>query len=230
MCSGWGRGDGRSGVTRELKPSVFQRLVRWRAVFALEEKTMNKTIAALAILKASWEARRHSYMDNFNLLVADCLRRSREDLVSGPDVCACLESSFGLKLPLKTVDALLVRASKTGFVTREHGVYKINRTKADTVDFEAKRNSFLENWEDFIGDLVAFSKDKFAVDWSIGIAENAAHDFIDRNSLKIAQMKAGGSYLSLPRKATKSEQFIFASYVNNLVDHDTRRFNGSSLF
>lgn len=43
---------------------------------------MSETTIALALLKANWDEYHKSYLDNFNLLTAECLRQSTHAVAS----------------------------------------------------------------------------------------------------------------------------------------------------
>jgi len=186
---------------------------------------MNKTIVSLAMLKALWEERHQSYLDNFNVLICDGFRRFTSDIVSSPEVRNRLEDDFGLRLPLKIIEVLLKRATKTGFLRQEQGVYLINRERVDAIDFEDRRNKFLRDLEDITDKLITYAQNQFDVQLSTTDAETVLLDYIDRNSLLLAKLRTQSSYLPVPRKVTKSEHYIFASFINYLVDNDPPRLN-----
>jgi hypothetical protein len=64
-----------------------------------ERIDITPTVSSLALLKVSYDRQRKDYFDNFVPMVAECLRRSAEDVVSLPDLQSDLREQFGLSLP-----------------------------------------------------------------------------------------------------------------------------------
>lgn len=195
---------------------------------------MSDTILALAVLKANWEAKQASYIDNFNILIAECLRRSPHDVVSGPAVRGSLEENFGLWLPLKTVNLVLRRAAKTGLVYREEGVYRINRVEVEELRFEKYRNKFISSYDRLIEDLRMYAEEKYSkkknwVKWSREDAERTVHDYLSNNSLTLLRAITKKTYIPLPTVATPNQRYIFASYVNSLFERQSEHLNSLQI-
>lgn len=186
---------------------------------------MNDTIISLAVLKANWEAKKASYIDNFNVLTAECLKRSPEDVVSASAIRDALEERFGLQLPLRTVSLVLRRAAKTGLVYREHGVYHIDRAQVEKVNFEEYRSKFLFSYDRLIGDLIKYAEQKYSIKWSTENAEATLHDYLNTNSFTLLQAISKPTYVPLPKAATKNQRYIFASYVNSLVNQQSEHLD-----
>ena len=64
-----------------------------------ERMVIAPTISSLALLKVSYDRQHKDYFDNFVPMVAKCLMRSAEDVVSLPDLQSDLREQFGLSLP-----------------------------------------------------------------------------------------------------------------------------------
>jgi hypothetical protein len=195
---------------------------------------MSDTILALAVLKANWEAKHAGYIDNFNVLIAECLRRSPHDVVSGPAVRDSLEENFGLRLPLKTVNLVLRRAAKTGLVYRAEGVYRINRVEVEKLRFEKYRNKFISSYDRLIEDLRMYAEEKYSkqknwVKWSIEDAERTLHDYLSSNSITLLRAITKKMYIPLPRVATPNQRYIFASYVNSLFERQSEHLNSLQI-
>jgi len=63
-----------------------------------ERIAITPTISSLALLKVSYERQRKDYFDKFVPMVAECLRRSAEDVVSLPDLQSDLREQIGLQV------------------------------------------------------------------------------------------------------------------------------------
>jgi hypothetical protein len=195
---------------------------------------MSDTILSLAVLKANWEAKHAGYIDNFNVLIAECLRRSPDDVVSAPAILDALEKNFGLRLPLKTVNLVLRRAGKTGLVYRALGVYHIDRVEVEKIRFEEYRNKFISSYDRLIADLRMYAEEKYSKQknwkkWSIEDAERTLHDYLSSNSLTLFRAITKKTYIPLPRAATPSQRYIFGSYVNSLFELQSEHLNSLQI-
>lgn len=176
------------------------------------------TILALALLKTNWELRQHSYIDNFNLLTAECLRRSSDDLISAPDVQVALRNTFGIQLPLNTVATLLKRAARQGYAELDHGVYRVNRKRLAKLNFEELHDSALDAQDALLDALVEFGQKKFSVVWEKADAERAIFAYLAEDAITVMLARATHSYVPLPRLPERHDKYILASFVNSLVE------------
>lgn len=179
---------------------------------------MSDAIISLAVLKANWQTDKSTYVDNFNVLTTECLRRSTEDVVSAQDVRDNLETYFGIRVPLKTVATLLRRAAKKGIVDRDQGIYRVNREKVEKVKFAQHRERFLSLYEKLIEDLIRFANKSYSLEWAKSDAESSAHSYLASHSLTLFRALRNKTLIPMPKGATKSQKYIFAAYVNNLVE------------
>lgn len=178
---------------------------------------MSDSIISLAVLKAHWESSKQSYVDNFNVLTAESLRRSTAEVVSAENVRDDLEKNFGIRLPIKTVTVLLRRAAKTGLVMQEHGVYRPVRARLSAVKFTQYRDNFISAYEKLINDLVQYAKDQHQLTWSSEVSETCLHSFLASQSLSLLASIKQREMIPISKYASKSQKFVFASYINNLV-------------
>ena len=181
---------------------------------------MSETTIALALLKANWDQHHKSYLDNFNLLTAECLRQSTDDVASAAQLVVDLKSHFGLIVPLHTAEVLLKRASKTGLLRKQHGVYVVNRDVVDRSDFDERRTRVAEAYETLVQKLTKYSADTFSVEWSEQKTESVLHDYLNANALDLVRATTRNSLMVLPRLASKSEKYILASFVNKALAED----------
>ena len=181
---------------------------------------MNETTIALALLKANWDEHHKSYLDNFNLLTAECLRQSADDVASVAQLVHDLKSRFGLTVPRHIAEVLLKRASKTSLLTKQHGAYNINRDVVDNSDFDERRNRVAEAYETLVQKLANFAGETFNVEWSEQQAEGVLHDYLNANALDLVRATTRQSPMSLPSRASKSEKYILVSFVNKAIAED----------
>ena len=179
---------------------------------------MSETTIALALLKANWDEHHKSYLDNFNLLTAECLRQSTDDVASATHLVRDLQSRFGLIVPRHIAEVLLKRASKTPLVAKRHGAYHINRDVTNNSDFDARKTRVAEAYETLVQQLTKFADEIFNVQWSEQQTEAVLHDYLSANALDLVRATTRHSPMSLPRRASKSDRYILASFVNKAID------------
>ena len=143
-----------------------------------------------------------------------------DDVASAAQLVQDLKGYFGLIVPHYTAEALLKRASKTGLLTRQHGVYIINRSVVDSSDFDERRNRVAEAYETLVQKLIKFSAETFNVEWGEQQTESVLHDYLNANALDLVRATTRKSPLVLPRLASKSEKYILASFVNRALAED----------
>ncbi len=180
---------------------------------------------ALALLKVNWDVSHSTYIDNFNSLTAECLRRSPTDVILSPDIRTALREQFGLQLPLHTVDALLLRARKRGLLAKEHGVYRILRAKLGNLRFAERRTRITESTAALVTDLTTFAISNFDLPWTKEIAEISLYSYLRDDALALLRSTTMRQLLPLPKTATRSERYVLASYVNNVIEHESPHFD-----
>ena len=185
---------------------------------------MSETTIALALLKANWDEHQRSYLDNFNVLTSECLRQSTSDVASAAQLVLDLKNRFGLGIPLHVAEALLKRASKTGLLTKRHRTYYIDRHGVDDSNFDERRGRVAEAYETLVQQLTKFANDTFGIAWDEDQAEDVLQDYLNANLLDMVRATTRLSPMPLPKRASKSERYILASFVNAAIAADLPSF------
>src|SRR5215210_7998478 len=102
------------------------------------------TISSLALLKISYDRHRKDYFDNFVPMVAECLRRSPEEVVSLPNLKRDLRERFGLSLPQNAIRTVLKRACKRGYVRVESEAYYRNEDELEGLAFRGEQQRVMQ--------------------------------------------------------------------------------------
>jgi hypothetical protein len=121
-----------------------------------ERIAITPTISSLALLKVSYDRQRKDYFDNFVPMVAECLRRSAEDVVSLPDLQSDLREQFELSLPQNAIRTVLKRTSRRGYVRVESGVYYRNEAELEGLEFCGEQRRVMQEHDSLIGEFVEF--------------------------------------------------------------------------
>ena len=186
--------------------------------------TTKDPILALALLKTNWELHHKSYVDNFNVLTLECLRRLAQPVVSAHEVRDAIRRHFGLDLPLNTVVTLLKRAARQGILSREHGVYKVKSSCLVDPKLNEVQQRHLEAQEALVSDLARFACDRFSLAWSNGDAERAIHVYFADEAFAVLHATRTHSYVPVPEFGSKRDRYVLASYVNSVLDNESPHF------
>ena len=92
-------------------------------------------------------------------MVAECLRRSPEDIVSLPDLQRELREQFGLSLPQNAIRTVLKRARKQNYVRVETGVYYRNEDELEKSVFHSEQRRVMLEHDSLVKEFVEFAGD-----------------------------------------------------------------------
>ena len=145
----------------------------------------SKALLGLAFIKVNWDGLGKDYVENFVPLVAECLRQSNAPLVSLPDLQKKIQESFGLELPLNSINVILRRAAKRGFVELKNGVIYINIEACNTLNLQATQERVNAIHSRVTENLKKYIFSKYQQDWTITETEKAIHDFLRDNSVSL---------------------------------------------
>jgi hypothetical protein len=96
----------------------------------------SSVIASYAILKVNWEQpEQKDYLENFVLLVAEAIRHLPKDIIALPDLQSQIKNGFGLVVPQNTINSLLKRVNKKGYIHIKNGTYTRDMKKLEKLDF-----------------------------------------------------------------------------------------------
>lgn len=76
-------------------------------------------LVSLAFLKVNWDTNKTIFLDNFLPFLAECIKASKENVISQNVLQSDLKAQFGLEMPLHVIKALLARARKLGIQLAE---------------------------------------------------------------------------------------------------------------
>ncbi len=173
------------------------------------------TVISLAIIKLNWEIEgKKSYLENFIPIVAECIRRLNQDVVSIPEVSNLLQSEFGLKIPQNSIASILQRAKKKGYVREDHGVLKPVHQRLSQLKFHKIQQEVLEMHDALISHLILFCKEKFSLSWSNSDAENALEQYLE--DYDILSLKADREKRDFEIQEKVSNRYILGAFISYL--------------
>jgi hypothetical protein len=146
----------------------------------------NSAIASYAILKVNWEQPdRKDYLDNFVLIVAEAARQLPHDIVSVLDVQKKIRAVFGLEIPQNTINSLLNRVRRYGYINLDHGVYTRDNSALSKLNFDAIRQRVLSSHESLVSALRDFVEDNYRLKWTSDYSEKALQSYLEEHQIRL---------------------------------------------
>lgn len=173
----------------------------------------HSTLASYAILKVNWEQpERKDYLDNFVLIVAEAIRHLPDNIISLKDLQTKINSMFGLEIPQNTINSLLKRVKKQGYIKVDHGVYTKDEYELDKLNFSKIEQSVRQSYESLLGGLVQFVSEKYNESWTANEAENALEEYLQENQVRLLNDIINREISSIEVKT----QYIVAKFIEHL--------------
>lgn len=180
----------------------------------------NPAILGLAFIKVNWDQLGQDYIENFVPLVAECLRRSSATVVSLPDLQGAIQETFGLKLPLNSINVILKRAAKRKYVELKKGVFYVNKETCETLNVRTAQERVNAIHSSVTNKLKTYISIKFKQEWTIEQAEKTIHDFLRDNSVSlIFSFAENSSFLDRSTHSSKTAYFV-GSFLEDLKSTD----------
>lgn len=179
-------------------------------------KMNGQAAIGLAILKANWDHMGHDYLENFVPLVAECIRLTCPDVVSIPDIRHCLSEKFGLEIPQNSINLILKRVRKRGYIRRQNRAYVPVQDKLNELNFKQVQSEVLGKHEGFLRELIRFAEERYGETWSESEAESAFGVLLDESQEGMLRAtRSGQSFKSDPQQE-QSSKYIVATYIEHL--------------
>ena len=179
---------------------------------------------SLAVLKVNWEQGK-DFLDNFVLLVAECIRVSQFDVISVPELKNELRNRFGLEFPHSAIKAILGRVARHGYIRRDRSVYVPERAQLALLDFHAKQQEVLRAHEALIEELISFCRDKFEIHWSSEDAETGLQSFLEEDQLNMVSALTSGTLIPPVQNLPTSTKYLVGAFVQHLQEQHAAGFD-----
>ena len=178
----------------------------------------SQTVLSLAVLQVNWDKRGKDYLENFIPMVAECIRLSKDDFVSSPQLRRDLETQFGLRFPDAAIDTILKRLRKRDYLRVENQTYFRNLPKLATLNFHETQQKIITMHDTLIRSMIDFCKATFNVDCTTNEAETSLLGFLKENDLLIMSAVTTGTLIPDLPPTTKSIKYYVAKYIRHLQD------------
>jgi len=189
----------------------------------------NSVIASYAILKVNWEQPdRKDYLDNFVLIVAEAIRLLPHDVITLSDVQKQIQTRFGLEIPQNTINSLLNRVRRYGYISLGHGVYTRDNSALNKLNFRDIQQQVLLSHESLIQGLAEFVLENYSLSWTFDYSEKALQAYLEEHQIKLlselAEERNGGNHSALPAP-TQQLQYVIAKYIMYLRESQSPRLD-----
>lgn len=185
----------------------------------------NSLIVSLAFLKVNSDSNGKDYLDNFLPLVAECLRESKDSVVSINNLQNDLKERFGICIPLQVIKSLLSRARKKDYVLLKDHTYYRNEGILCNLSFQNSQTKIQRIYSALIQDFQKFSKEKYEKDLSEQEAEQLILSFISYNQTKIFQGNQDFKILPDYPELNIGNKVIIADYITTVHECNPQVFD-----
>jgi len=146
-------------------------------------------------------------------MVAECLRRSPEDIVSLPDLQRELREQFGLSLPQNAIRTVLKRARKQNYVRVETGVYYRNEDELEKSVFHSEQRRVMLEHDSLVKEFVEFAARHLSVELSVEDADAALQSYLAENQLQLVNAVTHGTVVPPSGRSVRNFRFLVSSFV-----------------
>jgi hypothetical protein len=181
---------------------------------------LRAAICSLAILKVNWDEEKKDYIENFVPLVAECIRISKEDVISISELQKEMLSLFGKDIPQNVVKSIVIRLKNRGYINQINRVYSPNRERLETLNFNHIQSKVITSYEKFVNGLIDYCKEQHQLEWSFEEAEKHLIAFLRNEGINIISKKYLGSSFFETKKFTTKSGYILGEYVQYIKSND----------
>lgn len=179
----------------------------------------SQSVISLAILKVNWDIVHRDYLENFVPILAECIRLLPDDVVSTPVIQSALKEKFGLRIPHNSINSILRRVQKRGYIRAENRAYKRDVNKLAQLNFNVVQQKVLRMHESVIQHLIRFCAERFEIKWTLDEAENAFQSYIEENQLSIIEYsKEFSPLIPSQEPRVKGAKYIVGVYIQYLQE------------
>ena len=190
---------------------------------------MNKevTLLSLAMLKVSIDSGR-DYLDYLKPFVMHCLATSGSEQITDESVAKQLQEEFGLLIPLRTVQIVLQRVSRLGYLRKQSGKYLKSKT-IPISDIPQKRAAANRKISAVISSLIEFAR----VNTNRQISEEDALDallvFLSQFSISCLKSFLRGTALPDTVNSGNWKLVLVSMFVSRIEKVQPERFDNFIL-
>jgi len=184
---------------------------------------LTASLVSLAMLKVNSDLLGRDYMEYLRPFVEHVLNQVPSDYITDNAVRSKLEQEFGLRLPVQVVQHVLRRMKKSGFFTKDDGVYRLCKA-LPTSAISSRRVQASREIETVLGALGGYAERTHGVKLLPNECTAALLVFAAQFSVQCVQTYLQGTALPELPKASQRDLFLVHSFVKNASEHDVDLF------
>jgi len=183
------------------------------------------TLASLAFINVTWEAKRASYLDNFVPYALEALRV--KGALEVAQVAEFIGERFGLDFPTNVVKSLLERGMKSQQIARPRSGREFQLlagVEEKLPDLVALQHKHRREQVHLVKGLARYAVTTFELEWSDERAEEALVAYIDHQAVPLLASTQHGTEVAMPGAMTQGAGYVVARYVASIVESDPVAF------
>ena len=182
------------------------------------------TLTSLAILKVNID-QGHDYLDYIRPFVLQILVDQNLDVITSNSISQYLSEQFGLEVPIRTVDIVLRRISRSLPIKRKSGVYRKIGELPDP-QIASKQAKAERQIDAVLNGLYQFSQDTSAPLANSGEAVAPICAFLSEFAITCLRAQLRGTAIPNVDRARRSDIVLVGNYVHHVRESDPERFDG----
>ena len=187
------------------------------------------TLLSLAMLKVSIDSGM-DYLEYLRPFVMQTLASKTTAAVSISDesIAKQLQDDFGLVIPRRTVQILLKRISKAGFLIKKHGIYRLAK-EIPATNYQLEKADASRKISAVISSLIAFTKSSTDRDINEDDALDALLLFLSKFSISCLKSFLRGTALPNRINSDNWKLVLVSTFVSKLEISEPERFENFIL-
>ncbi|MBM1142145.1 hypothetical protein GN155_000055 [Alcanivorax sp. ZXX171] len=175
----------------------------------------HQTLISLAILKSDLDDERRDYLSYIESLLLPLLKSWPDEPVTDTQAARQFEAEYGLRIPDRTLQLVLRRLARQGYLNRSHGAFHISKALPET-NLGQKRAVASAHIDQVFKELTNYAKSEFGVIWTDDEAEETFLDFLDRFGVDYLRAYIFRTTLPEVSESAPHKQFILSSFVRSI--------------
>jgi hypothetical protein len=180
------------------------------------------TLASLAMLKVHIDSGK-DYLEYLRPFVMQVLAYSGIEVITDASVGQKLKEDCGLFIPNRTIQIVLQRIVKAGYLKREHGSFVVKKT-IDVKDYTVEKASAARNISAVTHALVRFAKDVSGRDISEEESVDALIVFLSEFSIPCLKSYLRGTALPNTEEHDDWKIVLVSQYISNIQQKEPGEF------
>lgn len=189
----------------------------------VEETVSDRDISALALVKVAFDRHSASYRSCFEPFLEHCMFKSREEVVSIPDLQEAIESKFGLQLPQAVIKTLLRRQEGKGHVVVENETCRIRQERLEGADLEADLREAMRQQAALLDALLEYAHE-CNKPWSRERARELLLEYVEQFSTRLLDLAVSGADLPEVDEDWEEDHIVVHTFVLHAEETDPRSF------